>query len=145
MVCNKCRIDRNLDYFSFRNKQKQLRTKICKVCHSEYRKQHYLQNKEKYVAKARKWNKIQGQTLKKFLFETLSESKCIDCGETDIVVLEFDHIGKKRLGLAEMYKNRYSLQKVKEEIAQCVVRCANCHRRKTAKESGFWKFKMLKV
>lgn len=145
MVCNKCRIDRSLEDFSFKNKRKQIRTKICKFCHSEYRKQHYLQNKKIYIAKARRWNQTQGNVLKQFLFETLSKSQCIDCGEKDIIVLEFDHIGNKRLGLADMYKNRYSLQKIKEEINQCVVRCANCHRRKTAKDSKFWKLKMLKI
>ncbi|QDH48465.1 hypothetical protein SEA_ZIKO_129 [Gordonia phage Ziko] len=33
----------------------------------------------------------------------------------------------------------YSEQAVKEEIAKCDVRCANCHRRKTVTQFGWWK------
>jgi hypothetical protein len=44
-----------------------------------------------------------------------------------------------------MYQGRYSLDALQKEIDKCVVRCANCHRRKTAKESGFWKFKMSEL
>ena len=116
---------------------------MCKSCHSLYRQQHYLKNKEKYLIKARKWNKKQGEALSKYLFNKLSHSICIDCGEKDIIVLDFDHIENKKLGISEMYKNRYSLEAVEQEIKKCVVRCANCHRRKTAVTSKFWKYKML--
>ncbi len=142
MLCNKCQKYKYITEFSFKDKKKNIRKKICKDCHSLYRKEHYLQNKDKYIAKARNWNRKQKEILSKYLFDRLSKSQCIDCNEKDILVLEFDHLQNKKLGIAEMYKNRYSLQKVEEEINKCVIRCANCHRRKTAKETGFWKFKM---
>ncbi len=44
-----------------------------------------------------------------------------------------------------MYKDNHSLDAIKEEVKKCVVRCANCHRRKTAKEIGYWKFKMTQL
>ena len=31
-----------------------------------------------------------------------------------------------------------------DEIKKCVVRCANCHRRKTASEGNHWKILLLK-
>lgn len=144
MICSTCHKDLALKNFSFKNKTKQILKRICKKCHADYRRQHYLKNKQKYLEKARRWNKKQGEILRVYLYQRLSKSKCVDCGEDDVLVLEFDHIDNKRFGIAQMYKNRYSLDAVKEELERCVVRCANCHRRKTAKESSFWRFKMLK-
>ena len=61
----------------------------------------------------------------------LSEHPCVDCGEVDSVVLDFDHVrGKKFKNIAEM-ANSYPWLSVLKEIEKCVVRCANCHRRKT--------------
>jgi hypothetical protein len=145
MLCNKCHEKKNIENFSFKNKEKKIRKKICKDCHSLYRKKHYLQNKEKYIAKAKSWNKKQKEILANYLFEVLSNSACVDCNEKDVVVLDFDHLNDKQLCLAEMYQNSYSLDAIKKEIKKCVIRCANCHRRKTAKEIGYWKLKMTKV
>lgn len=145
MLCNKCQVDKELSNFSFKDKGKGSRKRICKLCHANYRRQHYLQNKEKYILKAQNWNLKQKEVLSKFLYEKLSQSECIDCGEKDIIVLEFDHLSNKKFGIAEMYKNRYSLTAIESEIEKCVVRCANCHRRKTAKEIGFWKYRMSEL
>lgn len=145
MLCNKCKKEKSLDNFSFKNQKKGLRKKICKECHAIYRKQHYLQNKEKYLAKAHKWNKKQKEILANYLFKVLSQAECVDCKEKDVIVLDFDHTNNKKFGIAEMYRNSYSLSAVEEEIKKCVIRCANCHRRKTAKEIGYWKFKMSKI
>lgn len=134
--------EKGLDDFSFKNKIKNKRRKICKTCHSLYRKQHYLQNREKYLEKALRRNKKQGEVIAKYLFNILSKSQCIDCEKKDIIVLKFDHIKNKQFGIAEMYQKRYSLAAIKKELRKCVVRCANCHRRKTAKDVGFWKFKI---
>lgn len=145
MVCRKCKKDLPIDLFSLKNKLKNIKQKICKKCHSLYRKQHYIHNKNKYIEKALRWNKKQANILSDFLFNYLSQSKCIDCGESDIIVLEFDHRNNKTLSIAEMYQNRYALETIREEINKCDVRCANCHRRKTAKNSKFWKYKLMGV
>ena len=61
---------------------------------------------------------------------------CVDCGETDPVVLEFDHLRDKKFGIATGIRNR-NWQDVLDEIAKCDVVCANCHRRRTTKRGGF--------
>lgn len=61
----------------------------------------------------------------------LLKNPCVDCGEKDIVVLQFDHVrGKKRKDLSRLMS--YSDEAVRAEISKCDVRCANCHQRKTA-------------
>lgn len=142
MLCNKCKLEKVITDFSFKNRVAGVRKTICKSCHSLYRKAHYLENKEKYILKAHKWNTKQKEILSQFIYDRLSKSECIDCREKDIIVLEFDHQNNKKLGIAEMYKNKYSIE---AELNKCVVRCANCHRRKTAKAIGYWKLKMLET
>ncbi len=69
-----------------------------------------------------------------FLDAYLAEHPCVDCGEADIVVLEFDHVrGTKKRALSVLVKHASSLDVLRAEIAKCDVRCANCHRRQTAR------------
>ena len=63
----------------------------------------------------------------------------MDCGETDPVILEFDHVRGQKVGsLSNMAFRQFSLAKLDAEIAKCEVRCANCHKRKTAREQGWY-------
>jgi len=72
--------------------------------------------------------------------EYLSTHPCIDCGETDTNVLDFDHKNKKKkLAPVAVLIRRNRLAIVKEEIFKCHVRCANCHALKTAKQRGYHK------
>ena len=59
----------------------------------------------------------------------------MDCGETDPVVLEFDHVGKKAFSIGHALKS-YKWQRILDEIEQCEVVCANCHRKRTAQRGG---------
>jgi len=53
---------------------------------------------------------------------------CVDCGEQNPTVLEFDHVrGIKRYKLNYMRKAGHSWKRVLEEIAKCEVRCKKCH------------------
>ena len=75
----------------------------------------------------------------KYCHEYLACHPCVDCGETDIVVLQFDHVrGRKRGNVTSLARNN-TLDIVRAEISKCEVRCANCHVRKTAKEQNWYK------
>lgn len=53
---------------------------------------------------------------------------CVDCGKSDIRVLEFDHVrGDKVDSITSMVRRGLSVEVLVEEIAKCEVRCANCH------------------
>jgi hypothetical protein len=67
-----------------------------------------------------------------FVYEYLEHHPCTDCGLTDPLLLEFDHIGSKRSSVAELAWDGYSLATIIREISHCEVRCCNCHRRRTA-------------
>lgn len=91
--------------------------------------------------KAQKRHRIKVRTK---IFEFLSDKKCADCGETDPVVLEFDHISRssKFKTIAKMLSGHYAWSSVMKEIDKCEIRCANCHRRKTYNQLDGFGIKM---
>lgn len=74
------------------------------------------------------------------LFEFLSTKHCIDCGEKDPVVLDFDHKNPpdKFKPVSKLLSGHWSWISVQREIEKCEIRCANCHRRKTYKQQSGW-------
>ena len=93
---------------------------------------HYEENKEKIISRSSARNKRQRKKNKAFVDRVKRMYKCLDCGESDPIVLEFDHVrGEKRRAIADMVSNYYSIKTIKEEIRKCEIRCANCHRKKT--------------
>lgn len=60
---------------------------------------------------------------------------CVDCGNGDIRVLEFDHArGSKDFTIGQSYSTA-TRKKMLAELEKCDVVCANCHRIRT-KERG---------
>lgn len=81
-------------------------------------------------------NELRRQENMRRIYEYLLAHPCVDCGETDPIVLEFDHVrGEKKDGVVNLAC--YGWKTVEIEIAKCDVRCANCHKRKTRKQLGW--------
>jgi recombinational DNA repair protein (RecF pathway) len=113
----------------------------CRACNSAYLKEHYAKNKEYYAAKARKNTRLSKINAITYIWRYFETHPCVDCGETDPVVLQFDHVrGEKSFAIATMVSTGFSAAKIEAEIAKCEVRCANCHFRKTAKERGWYRY-----
>lgn len=70
---------------------------------------------------------------KRFFVEMyLCNHPCVDCGESDPVVLEFDHVrGVKLNNVSNLISGMGKFHQLMDEISKCDVRCANCHRKKT--------------
>jgi hypothetical protein len=80
------------------------------------------------------------EETREWLIAYLARNPCVDCGEKDIRVLEFDHLdpSTKHLPVAVLARGGFSLRRVIEEVSRCDVRCANCHRRRTHLQRGWW-------
>lgn len=87
------------------------------------RKEYYQQNKEKIL----KYQKEKRIKRKKYLIDILG-GKCVDCGETNIDLLEFDHFKDKKFEILSQI-NR-TLESLIEETKKCVLRCYKCHVKK---------------
>ena len=61
---------------------------------------------------------------------------CAVCGEKDPIVLEFNHLdmATKSFNLGESARLGMSLENLMREVEKCEILCANCHKRKTAKQ-----------
>lgn len=142
--CTKCGDEKPITEFSFKNKKRGIRQTRCKTCMRAYSKRHYRANKKAYNEKARRWDKAHKKAVQQYVIEYLIEHPCVDCGETNPLVLEFDHIhGNKVAAVSELISEKNSLRKVKAEIAKCEVRCGNCHRRVTAERENWWIYQMM--
>jgi 5-methylcytosine-specific restriction endonuclease McrA len=71
------------------------------------------------------------------VLEYLRTHPCVDCGETDPIVLEFDHLRDKTKNVSGMAAHSWRV--IQEEIAKCEVVCANCHRRRTSRRGGYFR------
>jgi hypothetical protein len=126
--------------FNYRNKLLGKQWGTCKTCQSAQRAKWYQKNKKRHIAKVRRYKKNAISQGQQYVWDYLSSHPCVDCGEQDPVVLEFDHVrGKKRKAVGDLARQGYSIQTIQKEIDTCVVRCANCHRRKTHKERGWFR------
>jgi hypothetical protein len=140
-ICPGCGQERDTERdFALKNKKDGTRQRWCKFCQAEANKTHYLKNKQVYLDRAITRNARVNTDNKQRLYAYLSSHPCVDCGETDIRVLEFDHVrGNKTFTIARLLDHAISWSTIEAEIAKCEVRCANCHRLKTMERGKWWK------
>ncbi|MBI2012166.1 HNH endonuclease [Candidatus Daviesbacteria bacterium] len=129
--CTRCQKEKSLEEFNYKVKSKDLRQYHCKDCSRLYVRSHYERNREYYLVKAHRRNQKIRREIRNYVWRYLTNHPCIDCGETDPIVLEFDHIKDKSFTISSVGRDK-RLAEVQNEIEKCEVRCANCHRRKTA-------------
>lgn len=135
MICLKCREDKDETEFH-RSANKRGRHHWCKSCRKGYDADRNVDNRETIAAQKRALR----NRNRAFVYEYLSTKKCSDCPESDPVVLEFHHRRDKSFNVGDLIQLRVSLEKLSKEIEKCDVLCANCHRRRTARERGHYKF-----
>lgn len=125
-------------------KAKNILHKRCKSCTSLLDRNRYLNlsanDKQFRKNKARAY--VTEVRVKVFNF--LKNHSCVDCGEKNPIVLDFDHIDpKSKTGSISELSKTWSWESLKGEIAKCEIRCANCHRIRTAEQFGYYKFLSL--
>jgi hypothetical protein len=100
----------------------------CKPCVSIRQAENHKQNHKK---------------VREFVFNYLLQNPCIDCGETNVLALEFDHLHSKKFNIGTAVGNNLLSTKIKSEIKKCVIRCSSCHRIKTHQEQNSWRYRLV--
>lgn len=144
--CSKCQLEKDESEFYFKNKKLNKRHSQCKKCSESNRKskEHYDKYKSQYIERNRKRRErlINENTIS--LIEFLKKHPCVDCGEKNPIVLEFDHRDEKEKSYTISKKMRYyKWETILKEIDKCDVRCSNCHKIRTAKQFGWRKYLLL--
>ncbi|MGI9057872.1 MAG: hypothetical protein ACR2H5_04790 [Ktedonobacteraceae bacterium] len=155
-ICSGCGEMRDIERdFAWKNMAKGTRQRWCKFCQAEANRKHYQNNKqvyiehahehhqnnrERYIDLARKRAINRHTENRQRLYEYLLTHPCVDCGQDDIRVLEFDHVrGGKKKSISRLLSIDAPWKAIQAEIEKCEVRCANCHRIKTNERGGFWR------
>lgn len=127
-VCSKCNIFKNVVDFYNSKKSKDGFQYWCKTCSNAARVESYRKN----PIKTREYSLFIQDRNRKHIKSHLEAHPCVDCGEDDIIVLEFDHTQNDKLyDVSTLVFREVSLKTIDIEIEKCEVRCANCHRRIT--------------
>lgn len=105
--CSSCGGFKNVAEFSWANKKKGYKQSSCREC----------EKTRNYV-----WYRKRRARIDDYL----KTHPCVDCGESDYRVLEFDHVkGEKKFNISQEWTKPWETLKV--EIAKCEIRCRSHH------------------
>jgi hypothetical protein len=79
-----------------------------------------------------------------YVLEVLRKG-CVECGETDILTLEFDHREgvDKYDNVMSMVAKSQSIETIQAEMDKCDVLCGSCHNRRTQIRRDSWRLDFL--
>lgn len=98
----------------------------------------YAGNKARHVRNVARRRRAAETELIMRILRYLRGHPCVDCGETDPVLLDFDHVrGKKVNSVCNLISRGFGRGTIEAEIGKCEVRCRGCRRLKTAKQFGY--------
>lgn len=135
--CYACGLDKKLDEFAINRRRRDGHDTMCTSCKKAYNARYYEATKyQRNPERAERRRRAKTQAREN-VYNFLRAHPCVDCGEADIVVLEFDHQRDKCFNIANMISAGHSWTSILAEIEKCEVVCANDHRRRTARTFGW--------
>lgn len=110
----------------------------CRDCKRTFQSNWYVKNKADHIETVNRQRRERTRTIRTQLHHYLAQHSCVDCGEMEPLLLDFDHVrGDKIMAVSQMVSSGLSWGTILSEIAKCEVRCVKCHRRKTAQQMGW--------
>jgi transcription elongation factor Elf1 len=138
-TCSRCKLEKPISEF---NKKRASGVQpYCRPCQGEYQRENYENVRVQTLENIYENRHKRKMTIRLFLAEFYQNHPCVDCGETDITVLDFDHLLEKNFGLNKAISNVMPIERIKEELKHGEVRCSNCHRKITAERTRNWRWR----
>ena len=143
-ICSVCGQSKALDEFHVRKKSKDGRQGRCKLCANSMYSSYYAENAGRHREVVTARFHAQRETLREQVLSYLGSHYCVDCGNDDLRVLQFDHVrGTKKYDISSIIGRGLSVKTLSDEIKKCEVRCANCHQIKTFERAGNWRIEKV--
>ena len=140
--CEHCKEWKDETEYNWRFKSLGIRASACRECAHKHNKKYFEgPAKERHLEQVRERKEFARQTAREYVYNYLLSHSCEHCGESDVRVLEFHHTGDKDMAVAYMVSAGYSVERIQAEINKCTILCANCHRKITVEERGWFKKK----
>jgi hypothetical protein len=133
-LCRGCGVVRSVEEFAVKDSRTGQRHSRCKECGRRKSREHYFVNHAAYIERNRRNNPRHRTRNATAVLEYLQLHPCIRCGESDPIVLEFNHKdpSMKAANISDLVRIGCSLTRLFDEITRCEVMCANCHQRYTS-------------
>lgn len=131
LMCTRCRELKPAKAFPRKWRGKDRLHAWCRDCFAEIHALQYAANRDREISRIRRNKARRRDEARLVVAGHLATHPCVDCGEGDPSVLEFDHVSTKRAEISRMVADGYPVAEIVTEIAKCEVRCGNCHRRRT--------------
>jgi NAD-dependent dihydropyrimidine dehydrogenase PreA subunit len=135
--CTTCHQMRPRTDFNLRRSARDGLQDRCRPCSREW----YAGNRDEHIRRVALRNKRVRGEHQELMATFLREHPCVDCGESDLRVLELDHEdpAEKTANVGRLLASALPWSTVLAEVEKCSVRCANCHRRRTAESFTWWR------
>ena len=141
---SRCGAIKPLTDFHRDRSRKDGRQSYCRACNIEEMIRYHAANGDVCRARIKKRKDRLREVNQRLLLGYLLTHPCVDCGEDDPVVLDFDHLRDKLLNVSELVNRATPWEEILAEIAKCEVVCANCHRRRTCLRLDSYRVRMLR-
>lgn len=136
--CSGCRELLPVSGFNRRSTARDGLQAYCRACNAKWHAEHREHHNRQIAAR----NVRVKEQMRRRMAEYLRDQACVDCGEDDLRVLEFDHLRDKTMEVSVLVARGHSWERILEEIAKCEVVCANCHRRRTHDRANTYRSRM---
>lgn len=152
-VCRDCYAEKALDDFPKHPQMVDGHLNFCRPCVAKKNRKSYLANRDRRLKQQAEYldanpeardkmkarAKAQKLARKQVVMDHLHDHPCVDCGESDPVVLEFDHVrGEKFKTINTLVRDGCAKGVLEAEIEKCDVVCVNCHTKRTAAQQGWY-------
>lgn len=126
--CPSCKEEKSVKEFTKHSSRSDGLRGQCKICTSVASKK--WRDEKGGTEVVAQWSRNRRYENMLRIVQYLIDNPCIDCGQDDPLLLEFDHVRGKNFNITNRLGRDWKT--ISQEISLCEVRCANCHKRKTA-------------